>query len=143
MDKSELRAPEELPSQLPEPHFDDETIANAQPVEPLATVNRGPDKWATRRTVVSTAAMIVIAVAMAATLTLGAVLVKLHQSNAPAPETEVTSTQTPIEDETADASKASVQNLPTQKPKQRKMKVYPSGEQSRPVARKVGVIYGR
>jgi hypothetical protein len=135
MNNTELRSPEELPSQLPEPHFDDETIANAQPVEPLATVNRWPTEWATRRTVVSTAAMIVLAVGMATTLSLGAVLVKLHQ--------DVTSTQAPIEDETADTSTASVQNGPTQKPKPRKMKLYVPGEQSKPVARKVGVIYGR
>lgn len=142
MNNAELVSQEELP-QLPEPHFDDETIANAQPVEPLATVDSRPAEWATRRTVVSTAAMIVIAVAMAATLSLGAVLFELHQSNALATETEVTSTQAPIEDETAGTSKAPVQNELTQKPKPRKLKLYVPDNQFKPVARKVGVIYGR
>jgi uncharacterized protein HemX len=143
MNNTELVSPEELPSQLPEPHFDDETIANAQPVEPLATVNRWPTEWATRRTVVSTAAMIVLAVGMATTLSLGAVLVKLHQSNALATETEVTSTQARNEDERAGTSTASAENGPTQKIKPRKMKLYVPNNQSKPVARKVGVIYGR
>lgn len=143
MNNAELVSQEELPSRLPEPHFDDQTIANAQPVEPLATVNRWPGQWATRRIVVSTAAMIALAVAMAATLSLGAALFELHQSNALATETKVTSTQAPIEDETAGTSTASVQNGPTQKTKPRKMKFSVPNNQSKPVARKVGVIYGR
>jgi hypothetical protein len=143
MNNTELVSSEKLPSQLPEPHFDDETIANAQPVEPLATVDRWPGGWPTRRSMVSTAALIVLAVAMAATLSLGAVLVKLHQSKAPGPETEVTATQAPIENDTAGSSKVPVQNEPTKKPKPRRMKIYLPNNPSTPVARKVGVIYGR
>jgi hypothetical protein len=126
-------------TRLPNPHFDDKTVATAQPVEPLPNVRNSsrPRRLGSLGRYLSLTAVLIAAVALVTVVTFVVVLASVHQRlNAAEPEAAITPLDQPVQTESS--NELSEKN-PAQRSKPRKLRMNLS--QSRPVARKVGVIY--
>jgi hypothetical protein len=126
-------------TRLPNPHFDDKTVATAQPVEPLPNVrtNSRPRQAGALRRYLSLTAILVGAVALVTVVTFAVVLASVHQRlNVEEPEAAIVPLEQRVHTESS--NELSGRNA-SQRSKPRKSHLNLS--QSRPVARKVGVIY--
>jgi cytoskeletal protein RodZ len=132
-------AADEPETRLPKPHFNDETVATAHAVEPLPDLRASsqPRKLGSLLRYLSLTAVLVGAVALVTVVTFAVVLASVHQRlNAPEPEAAIKPLEQSVQTESS--NELSEQN-PRQRSKPRKSRLNLS--QSRPVARKVGVIY--
>ena len=126
-------------ARLPNPHFDDKTVATAQPVEPLPNVSASTRTRlsGSLRRYLSLTAILVSAVALVTVVTFAVVLASVHQRlNVEEPEAAITPLAQPVQ---TDSSTELSERNAVQRSKPRKSRF--NFSQSRPVPRKVGVIY--
>jgi cytoskeletal protein RodZ len=137
--QTDFPAADEPETRLPNPHFDDKTVATAQPVEPLRNVRTSsrPQRLGSLGRYLSLTAVLVAAVALVTVVTFAVVLASVHQRlNTAEPEAAIKPLEQPVQTESS--NELSEQNS-RQRSKPRKLRLNLS--QARPVARKVGVIY--
>jgi hypothetical protein len=125
---------------LPKPHFlDDATVATAHPVEPLPEIRTSPNPpmLGSLRRYLSLTAVLIGAVALVTVVTFAAVLASVDQRlRAEEPEAAIMPLEQPVQTESSNVVN---EKSPAQQSKPRKSRLNLS--QSKPVARKVGVIY--
>jgi hypothetical protein len=134
-------------SQPSDPHFDDDTIATAQPVEPLVKVEISTwrRRFATLRWYLSSTPAVIAAVVMSTIAMLSLGMAGLHQRvRVMEADAAIKPSEQPIQSEVAagGAATALKQETPPQSAKPRRIRMNVVNSPSKPVARKVGVIYG-
>jgi hypothetical protein len=136
-------APDVPGTSLPEPHFDDATIATAQPVEPLPDVkSAGWQKFGALRRHVSTTALLLILVGAVGFATVAFGLAGIHQRlNAEEPQAAITLPEQSNQTKTSDTSTSMSEK--TQRPAVRKARPRVSNGSSKSAARMVGEIVYR
>jgi hypothetical protein len=135
-------------AKLPEPHFNDNTIATAQPVEPIVPVIvpvNGTRRSLTIGTLIrylSTKVAVVFAVTMVSIAGVALVSASFYQR----PRAEAGAAIKPVETQTQSGPAASTATQDNSVPRARPRTIRPvvSTDDSKPAARRVGVItYGR
>jgi hypothetical protein len=127
------------PAELPEPHFDDLAILIAQPVEPIA---RGKDwfAWLEKpRTMIAT----LVVAGLLGTTALALTLQLQPQPHVDSAATGIKADESPAEPESPLG--AITEQLESTAPRTKNRKAHPgdTSGNTKPVARRVGVIYGR
>ena len=122
-------------AELSEPHFDEIAVLIAQPVEPIA--NRGRDWFAWLEKPRTMIAILVVA-GLLGTTALALTLRLPRQRNVDSAATQIPAEQTPAQPESPLGALS--EQLKSTAPRTRSRKAR-SGE-TKPVARRVGVIYG-
>ena len=122
-------------AELSEPHFDEIAVLIAQPVEPIA--NRGRDWFAWLEKPRTMIAILVVA-GLLGTTALALTLRLPRQRNVDSAATQIPAEQTPAQPESPLGALSEQLKSPAPRTRNRKAR---SGE-TKPVARRVGVIYG-
>ena len=130
---------ETRPAELSEPHFDDIAVLIAKPVEPITRHERNWLGWLeTPRMMIG----ILVVAGLLGTTALALTLQVARQPRADSAATEIQAEQSPAKPETPLGSIAEQLKSTAPRMKNRKARTVETSGDSKPVARRVGVIYG-
>ena len=130
---------ETRPRELSEPHFDDIAVLIAKPVEPITRHERNRFAWLEGpRMMIG----ILIVAGLLGTTALALTLQVARQPQVDSAATEIQPAQSPVKPETPLGSIAEQLKSTPPRMKNRKARTVRTSSDAKPVARRVGVIYG-
>ena len=137
--QQDVAADEPQPNALPTPHFDETAIASAQPVEPISALSphRGLLSWVQRPWASVT---VVIIAALLSTSALALTVQLRRQSAVETAATQILTEQSPAQHESEIVADTQPEKPPPPRAKNSNIRLRPVREQTKPVARRVGVI---